>query len=39
MTASAPSIGIMETGDAAKQTTVTVPGNAVWKFFRLAAEI
>jgi hypothetical protein len=39
MTASAPSIGIMETGDAAKQTTVTVPVNAVWKFFRLAAEI
>ena len=38
MIASAPSIGIMETGDAAKQTTVTVSGNTIWKFFRLVAE-
>ena len=38
MTATAPGISITETGSAAKQTTVTLPGAAAWKFFRLAAE-
>ena len=38
MTATAPGISLVETGDATKQTTVTLSGNAVWKFFRLAAE-
>lgn len=38
MTAVASGVTLVESGDAAKQTTVTIPGNAAWKFFRLAAE-
>ena len=38
MTSSAPGISIAETGDAARQTVVTVPNTSAWKFFRLAAE-
>ncbi len=38
MTSTAPGVSISETGTAARQTTVTLPGNSAWKFFRLAAE-
>lgn len=38
MTATASGISVAETGEAARQTTVTLPGNDAWKFFRLAAE-
>ncbi|MEX1116240.1 MAG: hypothetical protein WEB53_13385 [Akkermansiaceae bacterium] len=38
MTSTAPGVSIIETGTAALQTTITLPGNAAWKFFRLAAE-
>lgn len=39
MTTVVPGVTVTEAGNAAKQATVTLPGNAVWKFFRLAAEI
>ncbi len=38
MTATAPGVSVAETGNAALQITVTLPANAVWKFFRLAAQ-
>ncbi len=38
MTAAAPGVSVTETGNAALQTTVTLAGNTVWKFFRLAAQ-
>lgn len=38
MTAVASGVTLAESGDAAKQTTVTLPGTTAWKFFRLAAE-
>jgi hypothetical protein len=38
MTSAVSGISISEIGSNAKQTTVTLPGNAVWKFFRLAAQ-
>jgi len=38
MTSAIPGISISEIGDNSKQTTATLPGNAVWKFFRLAAQ-
>jgi hypothetical protein len=38
MTPAIPGISISEIGSDSKQTTVTISGNALWKFFRLAAE-
>ncbi len=38
MSAVAPGVSASETGTASKQVAVTIPSNAPWKFFRLAAS-
>ena len=38
MMAVASGVMLVESGDTAKQTTVTIPASAPWKYFRLAAE-
>jgi hypothetical protein len=38
MTSTAAGVSVVEAGNAARQTTVTVPATTAWKFFRLAAE-
>jgi hypothetical protein len=38
MTSTAAGVSVVETGTAARQTSVNLPATTAWKFFRLAAE-